>query len=777
MKRTLIGVVLALSAAPAWGAGPTQARLDDIDDNVVRLEQKVDELTENFTQRRGLIGAADARSRFEEAVYQFLIKDYEPAALTFYTLVDSQALTSRPLHEDSQWYLAECLFELGNFSTAADAYGAIVDAGPEHPFFEDAVRRLLEVYGLVRDSDAFYDVYQRYIVTGRVQATDFIQYTVAKGLWRQGESARAKAMFSEVPPESSVYRRARYFLGAVLADEGAYEDAVAAFRGVTEATSAADRTDEEVIQLAWLAVARMSYELGDFASAASAYQQIPTTSEHFADQLYEQVWTYIKQEDWVNALEYLEIFLLGFPTHREAVNLKLTQGHILMKQDRREDALAAYEAVVADYSPIQERLGDLKYNRDDPARYFRMLAGADDEGEGTELPDFAVEILVDDPDMGRAVDIYQAMDAQQSDLRISAALVEQVSTVLRRADRNIGTFARGRSQVRTVRDDDLTARIALVGYELDYLQARGAADDRAALADLEQRYELLQTRADEVEEASSVDASRLDAWNDQILAVQELARRVQLVVEEEQAHARAIQTLAFENPSTLDASELALVQGDIDDVVADLDKAVKVLDRVRSESTRTSLLAMVSGGISDPGARQRTVMGHEFGQLRADLARYRRGAGPSDAPALFARLDDLWARSEQLDRRSADILNRLDAAERSELAVLRRRLDDENRRVELAWKELHGIQDEAGEIATDVALAGFDHLQSEIGDTVEDADLGIVDIYWLDKTDVSDEIERLGKERAARIQALDDRFKVVRQKLQGSADTSAAGGN
>ena len=35
--------------------------------------------------------------------------------------------------------------------------------------------------------------------------------------------------------------------------------------------------------------------------------------------------------------------------------------------------LSSYEAVVADYTPVQEQLGALKYNRDDPARYFRMI--------------------------------------------------------------------------------------------------------------------------------------------------------------------------------------------------------------------------------------------------------------------------------------------------------------------------------------------------------------------------------------------------------------------
>ncbi len=775
----VVGSTLGAASSTALAAGPLQSRLDDIDGNVVRLEQKVDALTEDFSHRRGLIGAVEARSRFEEAVYQYLIGQYEPAALTFYTLVDAEALSSQPLHQDAEWYLAECLFELGNYATAAEAYGTVVDEGPGHPFFEDGVRRLLEVYGLMRDTETFYDVYQRYIVTGRVKATPFVKYTVAKSLWRQGESARAKAMFSEVPPDAMVYMRSRYFLGAILADEGAYEEALAEFRLALQAEPGLDPSDAEVQELAQLAVARISYEVGDFNAASAAYLAIPKGSKYFPDQLYEQVWTYIKQEKWPEALDFLEMFLLGFPTHREAVNLKLTQGHLLMKENRRNDALVSYEQVVADYSPVEAQLNSLKYNREDPARYFRMLADArgGDPEDGSQLPGFAREILVDDPQMARAVEIYRSMDGQESDLQLSEALIEEVSTVLRRADRNIGTFARGRAQVRSVRDDNLSMRGALVGYELDYLSAKGSSDDRAELADLEARFTTLRSRSAEVEEASKVDVGRLDAWGDQIMAVQEVATRVLKATREELARARAIETLAFENPAGLTEGELAEAKRELAEVVAELERSIKTLDRLRSESTRSSLLAMVSGAGSDPAARKRVKMAADFAALRDELRQYRKGVNASDGPAVFARLDDLWQRGGTLDRRAGDILGQLDAAERSEIAVLRRRLDEETRRVELARLELRAIQDDAGEIATDVALVGFGRLEDEIGRTIEDADVGIVDVYWLDKTEVSDEIERLGKDRAAQIQALDDRFRVVRQKLEGRAEPASGGGN
>lgn len=779
LRTPLVLLALALAPGAALAAGPLANRLEDIRGSVDRLESQVGELGQDFETRRGLIGVIEARNRFEEAVYQYLIGEYEPAALTFFTLVDAQALGSKPLHQDAEWYLAECLFELGNHATAAEAYRVVVGEGPEHPFFADGVRRLLEVYGLLRDVDAFYDTYQRYIVTGRVQSTDFVKYTVAKSLWRQGESARAKAMFAEVAPDSDSFIRARYFLGAVLASEGAYEDALAEFQRVVSSEGASHPSDVDVQQLAWMAIGRLSYELGDYPRATLAYQKIPSDSTLFGEQLYELVWTYVKQERWEDALEHLDIFLLGFPTHPQAVNLKLTRGHILMKQQRREEALDSYDEVVSEYSPVHETLGLLKYNRTDPARYFRMLADPEIHPlpPGEDLPDFAVEILQDDDQIGRAVEIYRAMDAQQADLDWSAEQVELVGEVLRRADSDIGTFARGRATVGALRDENLQMQAALVSYEIDYLLARGSGADRGLVQALENRFSVLSLRSAAAEQETRVDQDRLRALGQQVAAVQRVASRVRQVAQDELARAQAVRSLADENPARLPADMLDQAKTDLESVRRDLERADQALERLTADSTRTSMLAMVSGGEGDDDARKRAALAADLRGLREELQRFRARVEASDGAATFARLDELWLRTEALDRRGADILRRLGDAERGELAVLRRRLDEESARVADAQDELGRIQADAGDIATDVALVGFTQLESEIGQTLLEADVGIIDVYWLEKTEASDEMERLGKERASNIQQLDERFRVVRQRLEGSADSRGAKGN
>ena len=70
----------------------------------------------------GLIGVSEARQRYEDAVYLYLIGDFDTAATSFYILVQSRALGNVDLTRDSEWYLAECLFEMENYRTADEAY-------------------------------------------------------------------------------------------------------------------------------------------------------------------------------------------------------------------------------------------------------------------------------------------------------------------------------------------------------------------------------------------------------------------------------------------------------------------------------------------------------------------------------------------------------------------------------------------------------------------------------------------------------------------------------
>ena len=55
------------------GADRAADRLKELEEESLLLKAHSEEIRRNFTDRRGLIGVGDARERYEDAVYQFLV--------------------------------------------------------------------------------------------------------------------------------------------------------------------------------------------------------------------------------------------------------------------------------------------------------------------------------------------------------------------------------------------------------------------------------------------------------------------------------------------------------------------------------------------------------------------------------------------------------------------------------------------------------------------------------------------------------------------------------
>jgi len=189
----LLLLLLSFGSVQAASDRSTPSNLKSLEDDVTELSTSIDTIQQNFSQRSGMIGVEEAKKRYEEAVYKYLIGDFEAASTEFFILVRSKSLANQSLAHDAEWYLGECLFELGNYRTATEAYRGILDIGPTHPFFSDGVRRSLESFAILGDDALFDSYYNTYIATGKVKTTDLINYTLAHSFRLRSQAERNKA--------------------------------------------------------------------------------------------------------------------------------------------------------------------------------------------------------------------------------------------------------------------------------------------------------------------------------------------------------------------------------------------------------------------------------------------------------------------------------------------------------------------------------------------------------------------------------------------------------
>jgi tetratricopeptide (TPR) repeat protein len=668
--------LLGLLASTTASAADPDSAIAALEPAVANVAQKAVDIEDQLKPGRGFISVEEAHRAYEQHLYEFLLGEYHAAAEGFFTLVTTSALRKQSEHLDAEWYLAESLFELGNYDTAESRLKNIAD-DRAHPFHDDAVRRLLELYARSGQTEKFRAYFQLEIVGHNTKPSDIVTYTVGRTLWIQGDLAGAKVYFNDIPNTSSLYAKTCYMLGTIYVQQQELDEAVAQFRKVLD-LSIKSTEDRQVLDLSLLALGRIAYERGDFINAAELYGRIGGDSRYQADKLYENVWTFIKQKDYAEALRAVDIFLLAFPEDANAAQLRLLEGHLKMAQARWQDALISYEQVIADYTPVRERFSELARQGENPADVFHQIDVMERNGVtgGGSLPPFALAKLAADPDVSKAMSVWKEVQRQQGVVTESEEIITQLSQVLGTAA-HLGVYDQLYQRIRDVREQALRQRLEVIDAQEDWVASTTAG--RKSAASLRKRRAALQ---DAVNGASANDPA------------------------------------AF--------------------------------DRLKSDTQA----------------------------LYEDL----RAARPGGAA------DRTGARFDALDQALIDVESKLLAAKESvagaqklEIVRIKERLEYETGQVQTQRVDLDKARTDSDRVSLGLTRAGFARLEQFFTDSLMKADMGVVDVYWAEKVDMTDRRDAMAVRETELVTELEARFNLIRQKLPseplaapGSATAPAA---
>lgn len=748
MRPWLAAAALACVGASAFAANDTLESIDAVELDVRALSDRVERLESQVQPGRGFISERQALERYREYVYLHMVGEYTLAAEGFFTLVTTAALGDAGLHRDAEWYLAESLFQMGNVATAEARYLVIANDA-QHPFREDAVRRLLELYATTSQAEKFDRYYRQEILNGRVRPSDLITYSLARSFYLQEKYADARVHYSEIQPESPYYARAQYSVGALDVLAGDLAAAKERFLPITQ-LSVESYQDRQVLDLALLAMGRILYEEGEFQQASEYYSRVSGDSEYQADQLYEMVWTYIEQEEFDAALDAVEIFLIRYPEHQYTAQLQLLQGHLSMERSRFEAALIAYEGVVIDYGPIRERMSELATSGADTSPYFEHILSAEETGMyGAEgLPGYAYAMMVADPEVSRAIEVYGDLERQKQQIESSEALIEELDQVLG-SDVGLGGFEHLRYALGIQQERAMERTLDLLRVEEEWVADRASGVDRSAIADLTRRREALKSRMETLATDLGVEERRrarqqyfeeLSALEAQVASLQEEARELQAAID---ADPSGPQSARY-------GIDLRQVESDLDDVLVATEELRSVGPRSEWEEQRF-------------GSEQ--AMADDVAALRRELRDMRRSVAGGDADLIASRLDGLHGTLEYSLERMSTLRSQLSAMESQELSRIRVRFEHEVKEVARQRETYVDTLVDAESVSADLTRRGFGRLEDFFADSILRADMGIVDVYWARTLDVVDQRRRVAEEKAALLRDLDMRFDIIRQKL------------
>jgi tetratricopeptide (TPR) repeat protein len=728
------------------------------DEDLGKLDAKTEEIaarvvTLEFETRPGAyLTNAEAVSRFQDYLFLHLIGEHQPAAEGFFALVTTGVLADAGLHRDAEWYLAEALVGLQNYKTAASRFQAIVD-DPAHPFRDDGVRRLLELYAISGDKESFSKLYDAEIASGRVQPTGLITYSLAKSFYQQKDYAQAEQFFGQVTAENPWYGRARYFLGTIQVIRGNLDAAKTEFQTVSD-LSIQTTEDRLVHDLALLALGRISYHTEDYFNASEFYNRIGGDSRYQPDKLYEIIWTSIRRERWRDALNNVEIFLLAYPEHEYSAQLRLLQGHLNFQERAWNDALGAYEQVISEYGPVQARFAALAQPGSSADVAVREVL--ETQSGSTDLPAYAVAMMRSDPELSRAIGVFRNLESERLDIEASERIISELRAFIDGAG-SIGSYERARTDALTMSQSALETRLALLEVEERWLDSLGEVAVNAKLTELANARRALLSRVEPLAGSVATAAKELSTYErsmGEVHAEADNARR------EAGDRERRIEVLRTELSSIAGLDE-ATRQAKL----AEIDKLGAEVAQFRAleadADQRMAQLRAPSAAVTVNVAEMTTLYAEvaSLSQQFIDVRPKRPGLVIADrADADHRMLDDAFARL-------TGVYESVLRNEGVEVSGIRKRFEEEVVAVAAERTDYEALLGDARTVSLEITRQGFGRLEDFFADSILKADMGIVDVFWAQKLEITDELTRIQDERQAQLDDLAQRFKLIREKM------------
>lgn len=247
--------------------------------------------------------------------------DFASASLKFFRVVDRMAESK--WRAQAEYLLALSLFRMGYLRSAQHFFSRIIEAGPAHVQYRNAIVYLVRISRGLQDQ-SFLGKLTRFRVSDLPrQYRDELLFLLGRYYYHNTKLAAAQRlayaerMLTRVTRENPLfYARAQYILGAIYtaaAQPGADREgdfrklAAERFRlcGSYAMRIKDPKIRQNTVELALMALARIHYEAKHFRGAIRYYSAIVRNSPRWLDATYEMAWAYLRRNRFDRTLGIL----------------------------------------------------------------------------------------------------------------------------------------------------------------------------------------------------------------------------------------------------------------------------------------------------------------------------------------------------------------------------------------------------------------------------------------------------------------------------------------
>ena len=701
--------------------------------------------------------------------------EHSRAILVFSELMEEFPTAAN--YADALWYRGESYYAAHDYLSARRDYKALVDRSSEPSFqryMGKALARQVDVVFRMDDpASAVAPIVDKLnqVPPGEVDAE--LLYAKGKAYFLESAWNDAAAAFNQVANGTAYTHQARYFAALVtlrLARPATgvkgttppnYKPAIDAFHSVTDLPP--DTPDHRhVIDLAWMAVARLFYETEQYQRAAAAYGKIDRSSPEFDTMLYELAWVYVRMGDTDRADRALDLLMVADPNSTNIGDGTLLRADLLLRSGSFDRALALYQSVLAQFEPMRAKVQSFLDSTKDVSVYYEKLARQqlDLLDQNDALPALAIRWAREAEDGPMAFAVIDSVNECKKLIKDSNRLMGTLGALVGASNR-VRAFPEleaGEQAALSLVNHISRARLT-IAKELDSEEPSELGGEIGQVR--QQRRALMASIADlpvDVQDFARREEQGQAQWTN---LSHELSYRL-LEVDQLHAAINGVKRLLSDAPQQGIARDPATVQkfqAEIDANEADIKRYYAEIADLRSQLE----MGRAQIGLGDARYQHDAVARGQFRDLLEREVQLASGgvaggsaqhfAGPANTVLLQARQyeDQLNATlaglEAQIAQRAAGMMQKIEA-ERANMARFEQQLDS--------------LDGEARDLVGHVAQRNLGLVRDRLRNIVLRGDVGITEQAWEVREEELYRVHRLQAERARQEDLLDEELKEVR---------------
>jgi tetratricopeptide (TPR) repeat protein len=768
---------------------PSAALAADGDTDGARAQSEVSAVTSEISTVQAAIERAKGErytveQRLVNGELLYRTKDYARAVVLFSEILEE--FPDTPSYVDAVWLRGETFYAQKEYLSARRDYRVIVDRSNDarfRPYLSRALARLVDVCLRLNDFAGLDEVFARLNQVQQSEIDAGLAYAKGKAHYFKRDYGNAQSSLQAIAPNSPYAHQARYFLGlvamksatpiaappppagapaeaALRVQKTSYKTAIETFKTVTELPPDTPE-HRQVIDLAWMAIGRLHYEMENYAQAAEAYSKVGRESPEFGTMLYELAWVYVRLGDVQRAERALEVLQLTDPSSPSAADASLLRADLLLRAGAFDKALQLYTGVREEYEPMRMKIEAFIDQTPDPAVYYERLSQQqlDVLDQADQLPPTAVRWAREGEDGPMAFAVIDDVNQCKQLIRQSYLLVDKLNIILNAANR-VRAFPElkaGEEKALSLLNR-ITRMRAMIAHGLDDEEPKELAGE---IGQVRQQRRGLQQQMQRLPVTSSDFADRdyegTKQWN---TVSQELTRRG-LEIDHLHATINGLRRMLKEDAQRGLARDPASVKR-FDEELDENERLLKQKQEEMVELRRQIDIGRAQIGLGD-ALYQSDAQGRvDFRTaLEREVELAAQGQGGSSAQKYARKVQRALEESRAVEDRLVQQFALLEQQVAARLGEVQAKVEAERLKIDGYNVQLGALDREAQDLVGQVAKRNFLVVRDRIRGIVLRADVGITEQAWEVREEELDRVHNLQTERAREEQLLDEELREV----------------